>query len=65
MSRFTVMCQPCQNSKHPLCLNPERCECGCRGGCGECSDCDEGIFQCRNLPTKPRRRKSSTKGGQP
>ena len=41
------MCQPCENDDHPRCMNPAMCECGCRGGCGKCSDCDEGIFDCR------------------
>lgn len=52
MSQFAVMCQPCENDNHPWCLNPKRCECGCRGGCGHCSDCDEGIFECRKKPKK-------------
>ena len=49
MGKFTVMCQPCQNDNHPACMKPERCECGCRGGCGHCGDCDEGILPCRKV----------------
>ena len=54
--RFTVMCQPCESGKHPSCMNKEHCECGCRGGCGECGNCDEGILPCRaaKKPAKPK-----------